>query len=645
MILVIANNDLDLLALRAAVESLPDGFPPVRALGGVGLGPDTPVPDLDGARAVLVRLHKGRSAWEHQLDELAPTASPPASPCSPSAARPSIDAELTALSTVPAGIVTEAAAYLARGGPANLANLLRFVADTVLLEGFGFEPPQDLPMSGLVGDRARAPGRPTVAVVTYRANVLAGNTLPVEQLCDAIEAPGRQRPGRLLLLAAQRPGRALDLLRDADVVVTTTWAAGGTVHEGDAATATSDGEGWASPLDALGVPVLQAVASTGATDTWAHATAGLSPLDVTLGVAIPEFDGRIIGPAAVVQGGRRRRRRARRGPGRPPGRPRPGRARRRPRRPPGPPPSPDTADKRVARRALRLPHQAQPHRQRRRPRHPPACCASSTPWPRPATRSTRCPRTPTPSWPAWPTASPTTTPPHPGPAGHGRRPPARRRLRRVVRHPARRAAHSDRGDWGPAPGKVCVHDDHLVFAGLDLGHVVVAIQPPRGLRRGPDRHVPHPRPAGPPPLPGLLPVARRRLRRRRPRPHGQARHPRVAAGQGRRPVGGLHARRRPRRPPAALPVRRQRPRRGHAGQAPHPRRRRRPPAPAHDPGRDLRRPRPGRAPARRVRQDRVARPGQAARHPGPAVGPAGHLRAGPRPRRRGACPTPTTSPG
>ena len=301
MIVVIANNDLDLLALRAAVESLPDGFPPVRAHGGVGLGPDTQIPDLDGARAVLVRLLKGKAAWEHQLDDLRAQCLATGTALLAFGGEASIDAEMTALSTVPAGIVTEAFAYLARGGPANLANLLRFVADTVLLEGFGFEPPQDLPMSGLVrpntetAGRAELPGRPTVAVVTYRANVLAGNTLPVEQLCDAIERRGANARGVYCYSLRNDPA-ALDLLRGADVVVTTTWAAGGTVHEGDAVTATTDGEGWASPLDALDVPVLQAVASTGDTATWTNSTTGLSPLDVALGVAIPEFDGRIIGP-------------------------------------------------------------------------------------------------------------------------------------------------------------------------------------------------------------------------------------------------------------------------------------------------------------------------------------------------------------
>ena len=69
-ILFVANNDLDLLALRAAVGQLPEGFPAVRALGGVGLDEATPAPSLDGVRAVLVRLLKGASAWEAPLRDL-----------------------------------------------------------------------------------------------------------------------------------------------------------------------------------------------------------------------------------------------------------------------------------------------------------------------------------------------------------------------------------------------------------------------------------------------------------------------------------------------------------------------------------------------------------------------------------------------
>ena len=254
MILVVANNDLELLALRTAVESLPEGFPPVRAHGGVGLDQVDDLPSIDGVRVVLVRLHKGRSAWEAPFDELRRTCRAGGIALLAFGGEAGIDAELAGLSTVQPGIVAEAAAYWAAGGPRNLAHLLRFVADTVLLEGFGFDPPQVLPAAGILGDRPYDPERPTVAVVTYRANVLAGNTLPVEQLCDAIESRGAN--ARAVHCYSLRPGpngtepAALEHLRGADVVVTTTWAAGGVVRDGDAR-GISTGEAWTSPLDVL----------------------------------------------------------------------------------------------------------------------------------------------------------------------------------------------------------------------------------------------------------------------------------------------------------------------------------------------------------------------------------------------------------
>ncbi len=35
--------------------------------------------------------------------------------------------------------------------------------------------------------------------------------------------------------------------------------------------------------------------------------------------------------------------------------------------------------------------------------------------------------------------------------------------------------------WGPPPGDVYVEGDELVFSGLDLGNVLVLVQPPRGF--------------------------------------------------------------------------------------------------------------------------------------------------------------------
>jgi cobaltochelatase CobN len=288
VILLLSHCDTDLLALRSVIEELPAEFPPVRAANPALVTESVPLDDVD---VVLVRLLGGRRAWDG-FDDLRARCLAGGIPLLAFSGEAVIDAELTACSTVPSATVTAAFAYLVAGGPANVGNLLRFVADTVLVQGFGFDPPADVPDAGRVGSRLRHPDRPTVGVVFYRAHLLAGNTLFVDQLCDAIEGHGANAVA--VYCYSLRPdhlGRsaAIDLLaaEGVDVVVTTVLAMGST-----------DGDQWAVPqLAALDVPVVQAIAATTSSANWEASTLGLGPFDVASSVAIPEFDGRVIGPA------------------------------------------------------------------------------------------------------------------------------------------------------------------------------------------------------------------------------------------------------------------------------------------------------------------------------------------------------------
>ncbi len=71
-----------------------------------------------------------------------------------------------------------------------------------------------------------------------------------------------------------------------DALITTVLASGGS-HAGD--------EWHAEALEALDVPVIQALCATTSRKRWAESDSGLTPLDAAMQVAIPEFDGRIIG--------------------------------------------------------------------------------------------------------------------------------------------------------------------------------------------------------------------------------------------------------------------------------------------------------------------------------------------------------------
>ncbi|MCZ2818898.1 cobaltochelatase subunit CobN [Modestobacter sp. VKM Ac-2977] len=202
------------------------------------------------------------------------------------------DAELMELSTVPMGVATEAHAYLAQGGPDNMVQLHRFLADTVLLDGEGFDAPAVAPDWGLLDHKTTATG-PRVAVLYYRAHHLAGNTAFVHTLCEAIEtAGGVPVPIYTASLRSVEP-EMLDVLHTVDAMVVTVLAAGGS-KPATASAGGDDGAWDVGELARLDVPVIQGLVLGTPRATWAANDDGLSPLDVGNQVAIPEFDGRII---------------------------------------------------------------------------------------------------------------------------------------------------------------------------------------------------------------------------------------------------------------------------------------------------------------------------------------------------------------
>jgi cobaltochelatase CobN len=244
-----------------------------------------------GADLVVVRLLGGRKTWPEGIAALRAAALGGGLPLVALGGEPAPDAELMTASTVPAGIAAEAFEYLREGGPENLRELAAFLSDTVLLTGTGFAPPRPMPAYGRRGGPVSPEAdrtRPVVAVVYYRAHELSGNTSFVETLCEALQRHGAAPlPVFCGSLRDPEPG-LISLLAPADVVITTVLAAGGAGEAGDAA--------WeAGALAGLGVPIIQGMCLTSTRGDWAGSDAALTPMDAAMQVAIPEFDGRLIG--------------------------------------------------------------------------------------------------------------------------------------------------------------------------------------------------------------------------------------------------------------------------------------------------------------------------------------------------------------
>ena len=256
---------------------------------------------LTGADIVVVRILGGYRAWQGGIDMCAASGLPVVVVSGEQAP----DADLMQRSTVPAGIAVQAHAYLAQGGVANLGQLYAFLCDTLLMTGFGFGPPALIPTWGWCEHRcegcdgwigcgdAHDADRPTIAVLYYRAQHLAGNTAYVNALCAAIkQAGGRALPVYCTSLRTP-PDDLLELLRGVDAMVVTVLAAGGATPA--AAGAGGADDGWdVKHLAALDIPILQGLCLTSSRARWAANDDGLSPLDVATQVAVPEFDGRII---------------------------------------------------------------------------------------------------------------------------------------------------------------------------------------------------------------------------------------------------------------------------------------------------------------------------------------------------------------
>ncbi|BBY32802.1 cobaltochelatase subunit CobN [Mycolicibacter minnesotensis] len=282
-IALLSTSDTDLLSARASGAAYRLGNPSRHDLE----------PLLDGVDVVVLRILGSSAEITDELRLLRATGLP----LVVLGGERSPSAELMECSTVPIGLAAQAHAYLAEGGPANLAQLHAFLCDTVLLTGEGFEEPAVIPDWGY-GQREAVGGPESlrVGVVYYRAHEVSGNAGFAHALADAIDATGRA-VGVPIFAASLRnaPDELFEALGDLDAVVVCMLAAGGAMNATASVSAGDDDGAWdIERIAALDIPVFQGLCLGSSRADWAANDDGVSPLDSATQIAIPEFDGRVI---------------------------------------------------------------------------------------------------------------------------------------------------------------------------------------------------------------------------------------------------------------------------------------------------------------------------------------------------------------
>ncbi len=319
MILILTTADTEILALSQAVGALPNGFPPVRAANPASLDADDVqrlVVQME-ARLAVVRLLGGIRAWDDGFRRLQRVCGERGIPLIALPGDQQADAQLAAACTVLPEISQRAYEYFQHGGAANMLHLLLYLANSTLGATYDVQPARELAWEGvyhpeLGGETTLealterwCPEQPTVGIVFYRAHWMSGNLAWLDALVHALESVGANVLPLFcysMLHGAQRDSESLPpvvqnyLVDDqgrtrVDSLISTLSFSLARVTVQGAALA----DGWSAELlDALDVPVLQAIVSTSSRERWQGSSGGLSPIDTAMNVAMPEFDGRII---------------------------------------------------------------------------------------------------------------------------------------------------------------------------------------------------------------------------------------------------------------------------------------------------------------------------------------------------------------
>ena len=323
-VVLVTTADTDLLTADRALAALPGDFPPVYAWNPVGLDTDDARSQLlaavGSAGVVVLRLLGGKRAMPETFDPLVSLCRERRIPLIACPGHQEWDEDLIAACSAPVAELETVFAYLMRGGIPNFRNLFLFLSDTYLGSDYGHEAPEPLPWEGLYHPEATAaeivdadtyirqrfqPGRPGVGLLFYRAHWMSGNLQFIDALIRCLEArqvnvlpvysyslkhhpeQDGQRSRTLTNFMADAAGRPR-----VDCIINTMGLAMSDLSQEDGPTIAA---GWSVDLlDALDVPILQGIVSTGSRQEWADNSLGLGPIDTAMNVALPEFDGRII---------------------------------------------------------------------------------------------------------------------------------------------------------------------------------------------------------------------------------------------------------------------------------------------------------------------------------------------------------------
>ena len=293
--------DTDIQTIASARDLLSDDFPEIRVVNLLNLQQQLSIDVyienvLSKAQIIIVRLLGGSTYWNYGLERIKEEVITSKANLFVLPGDNSPDLDLISHSNVSLSIVNKLWRYLIEGGAENFANAFSFISDICWQTNYHPPAPKTVPeieiyqwQKEIERNSQSSPSENNYCgVLFYRSHYLAGNTLPIDRLCQSIVAenltPIPIFVSSLRNIEVQQQLLSLLQKRSVKVILNTTSFSLAKIGE------SSQLKFWSQ----LNIPVLQVILSGSTQEQWASSLQGLMPRDTAMNVALPEVDGRII---------------------------------------------------------------------------------------------------------------------------------------------------------------------------------------------------------------------------------------------------------------------------------------------------------------------------------------------------------------
>jgi cobaltochelatase CobN len=313
-IVFLTYADTDIQTLAAAQTLLDHSFPHLRVANLLNLQQQLSIDVyletvVSQAKIVILRLLGGSAYWSYGFERIKEVTQQNniALLILPGDNAPDLD--LISHSSVSLTVVNQLWRYLIEGGTENYLNALQYISDICLQTNYCPNAPKSVPELGKYKWQSYLNNsvefshqlRPEInlelneispqsccGILFYRSHYLAGNTTPIDRLCESLAARNLHPLPIFIdsLRNVELQQQLLALLKETNIKLLLNTTSFSLAKIG----ASAQLEFWQQ----LNVPVLQVILSSSTELQWSTSSQGLMPRDVAMNVALPEVDGRII---------------------------------------------------------------------------------------------------------------------------------------------------------------------------------------------------------------------------------------------------------------------------------------------------------------------------------------------------------------